>query len=97
LVRKEAIAPRETEDEFLALLNDAAGTTRIAEAAETLRLAHIRALKEKRQSLAPSEKNAAIYGKIEAAIRQWTELPEDAIIEAYRDPNRRKKMPLAAR
>jgi hypothetical protein len=82
----------EREREFLEVLGSQASQARMAEAAETIRAAHIRALKEKRQKFAPSEKNSALYTKIEQAIRAWIDLPQDAIIEGYRNPDRRRKM-----
>ena len=87
----------EREAEFLEVLRSGASETCIAEAVETLRAAHIRALKEKRQNVAPSEKNSAIYAEIEEALRRWMNLPNDAIIEEYRDPQRRRKMSFAVR
>src|SRR3954462_3802483 len=86
----------EREREFLEVLHSDASETRVAETAETVRIAHVRALKEKRQKFAPSEKNSALYGRIVQAIRWWMDLPTDAIIEGYRDPIRRRKMSSAA-
>jgi hypothetical protein len=34
----------------------------------------------------------ALVDEIKQPIRWWMDLPEDAIIEGYRDPKRRKKM-----
>jgi hypothetical protein len=83
---------RDHEQEFLEVLRGETSQTRLAEAAETIRAAHIRALKELRQKHAPSEKNYGIYSQIEQTIRWWTVLPKEAIIEGYRDPKRRRKM-----
>ena len=96
-VQKEAIRLEEREEEFLALLRSGASETRVTEAVDELRAAHVRALKEKRQNVAPSEKNSAVYAEIEEAIRRWMELPNDAIIEGYRDPKQRRKMSSAVR
>jgi hypothetical protein len=85
------------EREFLEVLQSDASETRVAAAAEAVRAAHVRALKEKLQKFAPAEKNAALYAQIEQAIRRWMDLPTDAIIEGYRDPIRRRKMSSAAR
>jgi hypothetical protein len=76
----------------LEVVRSGASGTRVAEAVETLRAAHIRSLKEKRQKFGPSEKNSALYSKIEKAIRWWMDLPKAAIIESDRDPKRRRKM-----
>src|SRR5687767_2154186 len=94
---KKRFRLEEREDEFLEVLRSGASGTRVAEAAETVRTAHIRALKEKSQQFAPSERNAAILEEIERAIRWWTDLPNDAIVESYRDPKRRRKMSSAVR
>jgi hypothetical protein len=88
---------KECEEERLELLRSSASETRIAEAVETLRAAHMRALKEKRQKFGPSEMNSALYSEIEKAIRWWMDLPKDAIIEGYRDPKRRWKMSSSVR
>jgi len=80
------------EEAFLEVLRGGASEARITASAETLRTAHVRALKEKRQKFAPSEKNSALYAEIEQAIQWWVDLPNDAIIEGYRDPKRRRKM-----
>lgn len=87
----------EREEEFLEVLRSGASETRVTEAVETLRTAQVRALKEKRQKFAPSEKNSAVYREIEEAIRWWMDLPKDAIIEGYREPKRRRKMSSAVR
>jgi hypothetical protein len=80
------------EREFVEVLHSDASETRIAEAVETIRTAHIRALKEKRQKFAPSEKSAAVYEEIDRAIRWWMDLPKDEIIDGYRDAKRQRKM-----
>ena len=80
------------ERKFVEVLHSNASETRIAEAVETIRTAHVRALKEKRQKFAPSEKNAALYEEIERAIHWWMDLPRDAIIDGYRDLKRQRKM-----
>ena len=87
----------EREREFVELLRSDASGARIAEAVEAIRAAHVRALKEKRQKFAPSEKNTALYAQIEDSIRWWMNLPKEAIVEAYRDPKRRRKMSSAVR
>lgn len=88
--KRSRLAARERE--FVEVLHSDASEARIAEAVETIRTAHIRALKEKRQKFAPSEKNAALYEEIERAIRWWMDLPKDAIIDGYRDAKRQRKM-----
>lgn len=85
------------EHEFLELLSNNASETQTADAAEVVRAAHIRALKEKRQKFAPSEKNSALYKQIEDAIHWWTDLPNQQIIDGYRNPRRRRKMSSAVR
>jgi len=94
---KKRLRLTEREEEFLDVLRRGASETDLAKAAETLRTAHIRALKEKRQKFAPSERNAALYAGIDDAIRWWSDLPTDAIVEGYRDPKRRRKMSSAVR
>ena len=74
------------------VLHSDATEARIAEAVEAIRTAHIRALKEKRQKFAPSEKNAALYEEVERAIRWWTDLPKAAIVDGYRDAKRQRAM-----
>jgi hypothetical protein len=87
---------KKLEQEFLEVLRDEDSPIRLSEGAETIRLAHIRALKEKRQKFAPSEKNKPIYEKIEQAIHWWDGVSTDAIIEAYRYPTRPPKLPTVA-
>src|SRR5215207_246986 len=87
----------ERERELLDVLRSNAGDARIANAVETIRIAHIRALKEKCQKFAPSEKSATVYEDIEQAIRWWRGLSTDAIIQGYRDPKRRRQMSSAVR
>src|SRR3954447_20539985 len=82
----------EREREFLAALRNGGNDDRLAKSAEAIRTAQIRALKEKRQKFAPSEENAAIYEDIDQAIRWWTNLATDAIVDGYRDPKRRHRM-----
>lgn len=93
--KRSRLAQREWE--FLQLLRNGAGETAVAEAADTIRTAHVRALKEKRQKFAPAEKNAAVLADIEEAIRWWMNQPNHEIIEGYRDPKRRQQMSSAVR
>jgi hypothetical protein len=88
--KRSRLAVRERE--FVEILHSDASEIRIAEAVEIIRTAHIRALKEKRQKLAPSEKSSALYDEVERAIRTWMELTKDAIIDGYRDAKRQRKM-----
>src|SRR4051812_22549009 len=74
----------EREREFLELLHAEATESRVGDAAEKIRIAHIRALKEQRQKFAPSEKNTAFYNRVEQSIRWWMDVPANAIIDGYR-------------
>ena len=87
----------ERERELLDVLRSNAGDARIANAVETIRIAHIRALKEKRQKFAPSEKSATVYEDIDQAIRWWSDRSADAIIRDYRDPKSWRRVSSAVR
>jgi hypothetical protein len=82
----------ELEREFLRILGSRASDTELAEAAETIRCAQVRALKEKRQEFAPSENNARLFAEVDGQIKWWAELSNDGIVERYRDAKVRGKI-----
>jgi hypothetical protein len=94
---KKRLRLAQLEGEFLALLASEVNQTRLAEAVETIRAAHVRALKEKHQKFALSEKNSTILAGIEQEIRRWMGLSKNAIINGYSDPKHRRKMSSAVR
>lgn len=94
---KKRLRLEKREQEFMDVLRSDASEALLAEAVETIRAAHIRALKEKRQKFGPSERNTHVLAEIEQSIRWWTDLPKDAIIEGYSDPKRQRKMSSAVR
>ena len=87
----------QVEEQFRQTLARETDRARLAEAAEAVRTAQVRALKEKRQQFAPSEKNAIVLSQIEESIRSWRERSADSIIEGYRDPKRQRKMSATVR
>ncbi len=76
---------KQVEKEFIELLHQVRDPSVLAEAAEELRAAHIRALKARRDYLAPCEKNATAFQNRAREIEQWTNLPVQAIIRRYRE------------
>jgi len=94
---KKRLRLAEHEREFLEVLRSEVNETRLAETAEKIRAAHVRALKEKRQKFAPSEKNELVLVGIDQEIHRWLGLPIETIIEGYRNPNLRRKMSSAVR
>jgi hypothetical protein len=76
---------KQVEDEFIELLHQARDRSALAQAADKLRAAHIRALKARRDYLAPCEKNATAFQNRDREIEQWTNLPVEVIIERYRE------------
>jgi hypothetical protein len=73
------------EHEFAALLLQETNETRLAEGAESVRAAQIRALKARRAQLAPAEKNAESVENLDHEIQSWLGLTGAEIIEGYRD------------
>src|SRR5690348_14668113 len=74
----------EREREFIALLQAGADGRRIAEAAEAVRAAKVRALKSKRAEFPPSEKSEVMVQNLELQIEFWLALPVEKIVEGYR-------------
>jgi hypothetical protein len=87
----------EHEAQFVAALDAATTGKALEQAVETVRLAQIRALKEKRAKFAPSEKNVSVLETIDRDIRWWSVAPQHAIVEGYHDVKRRRSMSSAVR
>jgi hypothetical protein len=73
----------ESERDFGALLQSQPDPSKMAEAAEQVRVAQIRALKAKRAELPPSEKNAAAVENLDREIEFWLALSVGEIIAGY--------------
>src|SRR6266542_4438524 len=71
------------EREFAALLRSEKDASRLADGAERVRAAQVRALKSKRAQLSPSEKNAVAFGKLDSEIRFWLALTTEEVIGGY--------------
>ena len=74
----------EREREFASLLAKSAGEEVLANAAEAVRAAQIRALRAKRSQLPPSEKNAIAVSNLGQEIDFWQALSVADVIEGYR-------------
>lgn len=72
------------EREFVALLQNEMDESRLANGAEAVRVAQIRALKAKRAKLPPSEKNATAVANLDREIQCWLALTIHDVIERYR-------------
>jgi len=71
------------EQRFIAVLQSNADGDEIAEAAEEVRAAKIRALKAKRAQLPPAEISLAKVEELNGEIERWLSMPTEAIVEAY--------------
>ena len=74
----------ERERKFVTLLQKDADKSRVAESAEEVRAAQVRALKSKRAELRPSEKNAVAVANLDREIAFWLGLSVEEIIDGYR-------------
>ena len=87
----------EHEREFLALLQSDADPSGVAEAAEEVRAAQVRALKARRAVLKPSEKNAVAVANLDHEIAFWLGLPVKDIVGGYRTGKLKGHRSLAVR
>jgi hypothetical protein len=87
----------EHEREFVALLHAEAVASRLADGAEAVRAAQIRALRAKRAQLAPSEKNSEAISNLDHEIQYWTSLTVEQVIEGYRNSTLRSHRATAVR
>jgi hypothetical protein len=69
---------------FLAILRSQNDIELLREAAETVRLAKIRALKARRAQFPPSEKYAIEVAKLEGELAFWFALTDEEVIAGYR-------------
>jgi hypothetical protein len=74
----------ERERDFLALLQTDTTESKLAEGAEEVRAAQVRAMKAMRAELPPSEKNARAVANLDQEIAFWTALSAGDVIDGYR-------------
>jgi hypothetical protein len=74
----------ECETQFAELLRLNASHSQIAEGADTIRAAQIRALKAKLAQLPPQEQYAVAVDNLNCEIQFWINLPAEELIEGYR-------------
>jgi hypothetical protein len=86
---------REHERSLAKLLKSDAAELLVLDAAQTVRKAQIRALKEERQKLTPAETKAPEYVAIARTIQWWTDAPTATIIDGYRTEAGRTKLTAA--
>ncbi len=82
--KKKQLQLRELEGELLALLQKGVADKTALRAAEEVRQAKVRALKETIAKLAPSEINAPAMERAQNKIEELQATPEAAILEEYR-------------
>ena len=75
---------KKVEQDLISLLRQPTHSSAIAEAAEKLRAAQIRALKARRDYLAPSEKNTVAFQNRDREIAEWKNRSAEEIIQIYR-------------
>ena len=80
--KRERLA--EHECTFRTLLQNDSNLKELREAADMVRLAHVRALKAKRAQLPPSEQSLAAIENLEREIQFWYVLTVDEVIQGYR-------------
>jgi len=93
--KRERLA--EHERAFLPLLQNETDVKQLREAADTVRLAQVRALKAKRAQLPPSEKYAVAIANLDREIQFWLALTGDEVIEGYRSGTLRRHRATAVR
>ena len=93
--KRERLA--EHERAFLPLLQQETDLKQLREAADTVRLAHVRALKARRAELPPSEASAVAIANLNREIRFWLALTVDDVIEGYRSGVLRRHRATAVR
>jgi len=80
--KREALAEREKE--LIAALQVDSSDAALAELAEDVRAAQVRALRSKRAELRPFERNAKAFANLDREIAYWLGLSAEAIIAGYR-------------
>jgi hypothetical protein len=84
----------ELERDFAALLSvDPDAKATISEGIERMRIAHIRELKARRATLAPSERNAVAFKNFAEEIERWRSLPPDSILAQFKKAHARAAGP----
>ena len=81
---KKRAALARFERELVGMLQKDANATTLAEQAERVRAAQVRALRSKRAQLPPAERNAAAVANLDWEIAYWLGLPLDVIIDGFR-------------
>jgi len=71
--------------EFDVLLQNQPDPSELAEGAELVRAAKIRALKSRRAQLPPSERSASAIAKFDAEIQLWDRSTAEEVIQRCRD------------
>jgi hypothetical protein len=71
------------ESEFAALLRTETNVSRLGDAAEKVRAAHVRALKAIRAQLPPSETHAVAVEKLDREIQFWIAVSAAEVIDGY--------------
>jgi hypothetical protein len=85
------------ERKFTSLLLTTTDAARLADGAEIVRAAHVRALKAIRGQLAPRETNAEAFAKLDIEIQFWLALSAQELIEGYRTGNLKGHPPTSVR
>lgn len=80
--KRERLAERERA--FIALLKNETSGKQLTESAEAVRLGQIRALKAKRDQLAPCERNADADAHLQEELQFWLGITSEQLIEGYR-------------
>lgn len=93
--KRERLLARERA--FVDLLQVGGGAKELTEAAEAVRLAHVRELKAKRSQLPPSEKNAVVVANLDREIEFWLGRNAAQVIDGYRDGTLRAHRATAVR
>lgn len=81
---KKRAALAACERAFAAAIQSEVNAAKLAQNAEQVRDAQVRALRAKLAQLAPSEKNALAIAHIDQEINFWKRLSTNAIIAGYR-------------
>ena len=81
--KRERLLARERA--FVDQLRSGADAKQLTEAADAVRLAHVRGLKAKRAQVPPLERNAAVVANLDREIEFWLGLSAAQVIDGYRD------------
>jgi len=81
---KKRKALDDREKELIAALEAGSSAAALAELADKIRAAQVRALRSKRAQLAPSERNAKAVANLDREIAYWVGLSREVIIDGYR-------------